>query len=40
MPAHIVIECKKEETSEREFQQATAQAFSYAATGTVQATIA
>ena len=35
--AHIVVECKKEEVSEREFNQAIEQAFSYAATGTVRA---
>jgi len=35
--AHIVVECKKEEVSELEFKQAIAQAFSYAATGTVRA---
>ncbi|WGK69595.1 N-6 DNA methylase [Candidatus Haliotispira prima] len=35
--AHIVVECKKEDVSEREFQQAVSQAFSYAATGTVRA---
>lgn len=35
--AHIVVECKKEDVSESEFQQATEQAFSYAATGTVRA---
>ena len=35
--AHIVVECKKEEVSEREFKQAIKQAFSYAATGTVRA---
>ena len=35
--AHIVVECKKEEVSEQEFKQAIAQAFSYAATGTVRA---
>ncbi len=35
--AHIVVECKKEDVSELEFQQAIAQAFSYAATGTVRA---
>lgn len=35
--AHILIECKKEEVSELEFKQAIAQAFSYAATGTVRA---
>jgi len=35
--AHIVIECKKEDVSELEFNQAIAQAFSYAATGTVRA---
>lgn len=35
--AHIVIECKKMEVSELEFKQATEQAFSYAATGTVRA---
>lgn len=35
--AHIVVECKKEDVSELEFSQAIAQAFSYAATGTVRA---
>ena len=35
--AHIVVECKKEDVSELEFNQAIAQAFSYAATGTVRA---
>ncbi len=35
--AHIVVECKKEDVSEKEFQQAVDQAFSYAATGTVRA---
>ncbi len=35
--AHIVVECKKEGVSELEFKQAIAQAFSYAATGTVRA---
>lgn len=35
--AHIVVECKKQEVSEREFEQAVKQAFSYAATGTVRA---
>lgn len=35
--AHIVVECKKEDVSDREFNQAIAQAFSYAATGTVRA---
>jgi len=35
--AHIVVECKKEDVSEREFSQAIKQAFSYAATGTVRA---
>lgn len=35
--AHIVVECKKEEVSESEFNQAVKQAFSYAATGTVRA---
>ena len=35
--AHIVVECKKADVSEREFEQAIAQAFSYAATGTVRA---
>ncbi|MBT4668428.1 MAG: restriction endonuclease subunit M [Candidatus Ruthia sp.] len=35
--AHIVVECKKEDISELEFNQAIAQAFSYAATGTVRA---
>lgn len=35
--AHIVVECKKEEVSELEFEQAIKQAFSYAATGTVRA---
>ncbi|SMN01588.1 Type I restriction-modification system, DNA-methyltransferase subunit M / Type I restriction-modification system, specificity subunit S [uncultured Candidatus Thioglobus sp.] len=35
--AHIVVECKKEDVSESEFNQAIAQAFSYAATGTVRA---
>ena len=35
--AHIVVECKKEESSELEFNQAIKQAFSYAATGTVRA---
>ena len=35
--AHIVVECKKEEVSELEFNQAITQAFSYAATGTVRA---
>ena len=35
--AHIVVECKKEDVSEQEFQQAEKQAFSYAATGTVRA---
>ena len=34
---HIVVECKKEDVSEREINQAIAQAFSYAATGTVRA---
>ena len=35
--AHIVVECKKEDVSELEFQRAFNQAFSYAATGTVRA---
>ncbi|MDM8519665.1 N-6 DNA methylase [Anaerolineales bacterium HSG6] len=35
--AHIVVECKKEDVSEQEFEQAIKQAFSYAATGTVRA---
>ena len=35
--AHIVVECKKQDVSELEFTQAIAQAFSYAATGTVRA---
>ncbi len=35
--AHILVECKKEDVSELEFKQAIAQAFSYAATGTVRA---
>jgi len=35
--AHIVVECKKEDVSELEFNQAIAQAFSYSATGTVRA---
>ena len=35
--AHIVVECKKEDVSELEFNQAIAQVFSYAATGTVRA---
>ena len=35
--AHIVVECKKEDVSELEFNRAIAQAFSYAATGTVRA---
>ncbi len=35
--AHIVVECKKEDVSELEFNQAIAQAFSYAATDTVRA---
>ena len=35
--AHIVVECKKQDVSEREFEQAIKQAFSYAATGTVRA---
>ena len=35
--AHIAVECKREDASEREFNQAIAQAFSYAATGTVRA---
>jgi hypothetical protein len=35
--ARIVVECKKADISEREFGQAVAQAFSYAATGTVRA---
>lgn len=35
--AHIVVECKKEDVSELEFNQAIAQAFSYAATGTIRA---
>lgn len=35
--ALIVVECKKEEASERELIQAAEQAFSYAATGTVRA---
>lgn len=35
--AHIVVECKKEDVSELEFNQAISQAFSYAATGTVRA---
>ena len=35
--AHIVVECKKEDVSESEFEEAIAQAFSYAATGTVRA---
>ena len=35
--AHIVVECKAEDVSEAEFEQAVAQAFSYAATGTVRA---
>ena len=35
--AHIVVECKKEDVSELEYNQAIAQAFSYAATGTVRA---
>ena len=35
--AHIVIECKKEDVPEPEFNQAIKQAFSYAATGTVRA---
>lgn len=35
--AHIVVECKKSEISELEFNQAISQAFSYAATGTVRA---
>ncbi|MDE2875547.1 MAG: N-6 DNA methylase [Gemmatimonadota bacterium] len=35
--AHIVVECKKEDVSELEFNKAVAQAFSYAATGTVRA---
>jgi type I restriction enzyme M protein len=35
--AHIVVECKKQDVSELEFKQAIAQAFSYAATGTVRA---
>lgn len=37
MSAHIVVECKKQDVSELEFNQAIAQAFSYAATGTVRA---
>jgi type I restriction enzyme M protein len=35
--AHIVVECKKQEVSKPEFEQAIKQAFSYAATGTVRA---
>ena len=35
--AHIVVECKKEDVSELEFNKAIGQAFSYAATGTVRA---
>lgn len=35
--AHIVVECKKQDVSDMEFNQAIAQAFSYAATGTVRA---
>lgn len=35
--ARIVVECKKADVSEREFEQAVSQAFSYAATGTVRA---
>lgn len=35
--AHIVVECKKEDVSDLEFNQAIAQVFSYAATGTVRA---
>jgi len=35
--AHIVVECKKKDVSELEFNQAITQAFSYAATGTVRA---
>ncbi|MCE7980897.1 MAG: restriction endonuclease subunit M [Caldilinea sp. CFX5] len=35
--AHILVECKKEDVSELEFEQAIKQAFSYAATGTVRA---
>ncbi len=35
--ARIVVECKKADVSEREFEQAIGQAFSYAATGTVRA---
>lgn len=35
--AHIVVECKKADVSELEFEQAVKQAFSYAATGTVRA---
>lgn len=35
--AHIVVECKKQDVSELEFEQAVKQAFSYAATGTVRA---
>jgi type I restriction-modification system DNA methylase subunit len=35
--AHIVVECKKEDVSELEFNQAIAQAFSYTATGTIRA---
>ena len=35
--AHIVVECKPEDVSEAEFEQAAKQAFSYAATGTVRA---
>lgn len=35
--AHIVVECKKSDVSEQEFEQAVKQAFSYAATGTVRA---
>ncbi|VAW36482.1 Type I restriction-modification system, DNA-methyltransferase subunit M / Type I restriction-modification system, specificity subunit S, partial [hydrothermal vent metagenome] len=35
--AHIVVECKKADVSELEFEQAVKQGFSYAATGTVRA---
>ena len=35
--AHIVVECKKEDVSESEFNSAIGQVFSYAATGTVRA---
>jgi type I restriction-modification system DNA methylase subunit len=35
--ARIVAECKRADVSEREFEQAVSQAFSYAATGTVRA---